>query len=261
MIAAFPLRWRWPWPAVLAWVLAWALDRALRGAGAGAGASIAAASLAGALPALLARGRRRRMLAAGGYPAALALRWLAGELPASVWLALALLLWLAYPARAWRDAPCFPTPAAALDGLAHRVGLAPRARVLDAGCGAGDALVALRRELPAAALEGLEWSGLWALVARWRCRRIGAVVRRADMWNASWAGCALVYLYQRPESMARAYRKAAAELDDGAWLASLEFAVPGRAPDAVLRDGSTRPVYLYRIGAARQRSTAEASGR
>jgi Asp-tRNA(Asn)/Glu-tRNA(Gln) amidotransferase A subunit family amidase len=45
------------------------------------------------------------------------------------------LLLAAYPLRTWRDAPLFPTPVDALDGLAAQLPLVAGARVLDAGCG------------------------------------------------------------------------------------------------------------------------------
>jgi hypothetical protein len=69
------------------------------------------------------------------------------------------------------------------------------------------------------------------------------------MWRRSWRECDLVYLFQRPESMARALAKAEAEMAAGSWLASLEFEVPGRSADAVLRHRPGKPVWLYRIGA------------
>ena len=74
-----------------------------------------------------------------------------------------------------------------------------------------------------------------------------ADVARGDMWAASWGDFELVYLFQRPESMARAWAKAAAEMAPGAWLISLEFAVPGRAPAAQLARVFGRSVWIYRI--------------
>ncbi len=147
--------------------------------------------------------------------------------------------------RSWRDAPLFPTPRGALAGLARSVKLPPSARVIDAGCGLGDGLRELRHEYPQARLEGLEWS--WPLVwaCRWRCR--WAAVRRRDLWAADWSGCDLVYLFQRPESMARAAAKAARELRPGAWLASLEFEAPGLRPHAVHACADGRPLWLYRV--------------
>lgn len=225
----------WPLPALLAWGGAWAVYRVLPAGG----TALAAATLAGALLALAAQGRWRRLIAAAGFPlSALAL---GAALPPWAWAAAALPLALAYPLKAWRDAPFFPTPAAALDGLAERLPLPPGARVLDAGCGLGHGLAALRRAYPQARLEGIEWSRPLAAWARLRCP--GVQVRQGDMWAAPWQGLAMVYLFQRPETMARAWDKACAEMPGG-WLVSLEFEVPGVEPVARL---GTRPVWVYRI--------------
>jgi hypothetical protein len=257
------VRWRLPWPlpALLAWLLAWGLFAALAAAGAGRGPAFAAALLAGVAVAAGAAGAWRRLLAAAGFPlSALAL----GGLPAWppwAWAAAALPLLLAYPLRAWRDAPFFPTPAQALAGLERAVALpegGQGASVLDAGCGLGHGLGALHRLWPGARFEGVEWSRPLAWAAARRCRF--ARVRRGDMWAGSWAGFDLVYLFQRPESMARAWAKAEREMRPGSWLVSLEFAVPGQTE--VARVGA-RPAWVYRIGApqANSRSTAAAGRR
>jgi len=182
------------------------------------------------------------------------------------WLLPLAALLLFYPLRAWRDAPLFPTPPNALDAAASRIALAPGARVLDAGCGHGAGLRALHSAWPQASVEGVEWSRPLAWIARLRCP--WARVRRGDLWRDDWSGCALVYLFQRPESMPRAWRKAQAELPAGAWLASLEFEVPGHSPTLCLPAGSGRTLWLYCMeGAAasagkarRRRPTRHSSG-
>jgi len=241
------LHLRWPLPAVLAWSAGWGTAIACRHAGAplAGWALLAGAAVAAAL-ALACDGRRRRLIAAGGFPlSALALAASAGEVAAWAWLLALLPLALVYPLRAWRDAPFFPTPAQALTGLADIVQPAP-ARVLDAGCGLGHGLAALQRLWPRAELQGHEWSLPLAWLA---ARRVpGADVQRADMWARSWAGFDLVYLFQRPESMPRAWAKAQAEMAEGAWLVSLEFAVPGVPPVAQLPGSGGRPVFVYRLG-------------
>ena len=153
-------------------------------------------------------------------------------------------LLLLYPLRAWRDAPFFPTPALALQGLDQVIALAPAARLLDAGCGIGHGLAALRRVWPQAQVNGVEWSRPLAWLAACRCP--WARVARGDMWATSWRGVDLVYLFQRPESMARAWVKARAEMAPGAWLVSLEFSVPGVTPVARLGDATRRAVWIYR---------------
>jgi SAM-dependent methyltransferase len=246
-MTADPLRrLPWPGPALAAWALAWLVHWAVEAAGSGPGPAFAAGAGAGLAASLVIGGAWRRALAAGGFPlSALALGGLPA-LPAWAWLAAAAPLLLAYPLRAWRDAPFFPTPAAALRGLDSAIDLAPGARALDAGCGLGHGLIALHRLWPDAQLEGIEWSRPLAWATKWRCRF--ARVRAGDMWGLSWAGCDLVYLFQRPESMARAWAKAEREMAPGSWLVSLEFEVPGRTP--VLRAGAPegRPVWVYRIG-------------
>lgn len=237
-----PARWRWPLPALAAWLLAWGVFGAASAAGWPRAGLLAALAVSAGAAALVAGGARRLWVAAGFPASALALGAGPG-VPAWAWLLPLVPLLLAYPLRAWRDAPFFPTPAAALDGLAGVVG--QPASVLEAGCGAGHGLAALRAQFPQADLLGLECSPLLALLAR--LRRPDARVRRGDLWAEPWGGHGLVYLFQRPESMARAWAKARAEMAPGSWLASLEFAVPGVAPSARLPGADGRPLWLYRV--------------
>lgn len=242
------------------WAACWALFRAssLAGAppwaaalvGAGAGAAVAL-RLAGARRATAhwrATAHLRAWVVGAGFPLSLLASGALGRaaaLPGWAWLVPLVLLWLLYPKRAWRDAPLFPTPHAALDGLAAALPLRPQARVLDAGCGLGHGLRALQRAYPQARLEGVEWSAPLALLARLRCGR--ATVRRGDLWAQRWHDFDLVYLFQRPESMARAWAKASAEMKPGAWLASLEFGIDGVPAQQVLACPDGRALWLYRL--------------
>lgn len=237
---------RWPLPALLAWLLAWGLWAAVQALGLSPAAAFAAATAAGLACALALVGRWRRALVSFGFPLS---AWLGGAaaVPAWSWLLALVPLLLAYPLRAWGDAPFFPTPRHALDGLDKIVALRPGSRVLDAGCGLGHGLAALHRLWPRAELHGIEWSRPLAWWARRRCP--WASLQRGDMWAPSWAGFDAVYLFQRPESMARAYAKASAEMAPGTWLLSLEFAVPGQLPLARLAGTSRRALWIYRIGA------------
>jgi SAM-dependent methyltransferase len=233
----------WPLPALGAWAAAWALYLALNASGAPAWIALALATALGALPGVFATTPWRRLFVAAGFPLSMAASGLAA-LPAWAWLLPLAALAAIYPLHAWRDAPLFPTPAGALHGLARLAPLAPQARVLDAGCGLGAGLNELRREYPAARLAGIEWSWPLRLLCALRCRH--ASVRRGDIWAADWSGHDLVYLFQRPESMARAVEKAGRELRSGAWLASLEFEAPMLKPTARLHRDGAKPVWLYR---------------
>jgi len=235
----------WPLPALAAWALAWLLFRALASFGVPPWLGLLAGTALGLGFSWRARSRLRALVVAGGFPASLLASGLACALPAWAWLLPLALLLLLYPRRAWRDAPLFPTPAGALDGLALALPLPPGARVLDAGCGLGHGLRALRHAYPRARLDGVEWSWPLALVARAACPR--AHVRRADLWAGSWADYDLVYLFQRPESMPRALDKARAEMRCGAWLVSLEFDALGWQPQRQLRCPDGRALWLYRL--------------
>ena len=235
----------WPLPALAAWTVAWLLYLALRAQAVAPALAWLCGSGAGFALALAARTRMRALVIAAGFPLSLLASGAAASLPAWAWLLPLALLLLLYPRQAWRDAPLFPTPRGALDALAQQAPLPPGARVLDAGCGLGHGLRALRRAYPQARLEGIEWSWLLALAARAACPR--AAVRRGDLWAQDWAGFDLVYLFQRPESMPRALAKAEAQMKRGAWLASLEFEAAGWQPQHVHRCPDGRPLWLYQL--------------
>jgi hypothetical protein len=239
---------RWPLPALLAWGMAWAAFVLLRDGPWPAWVAFAAAAAAPLAWLARVRGVVRQAVVVAGFPLSALALGLAGSQPGWVWLLPLAALLALYPLRAWIDAPLFPTPPDALAGLGARLGLPPAARMLDAGCGLGHGLAALRREWPQARIEGVERSAVLACVARWRARP--APVRWGDMWQSAWGDHDLVYLFQRPETMARAWAKAQAEMAAGAWLVSLEFPVPGRAADVRLERAGRRDVWAYRVGGA-----------
>jgi len=239
---------RWPLPALLSWLAAWFIYAVAVAAGLAPGPALVAGAAVGAALAALQRERWRRLIVALGFPASvLALGWQGGEGAARglLWLAPLALLWWLYPRRSWSEAPLFPTPRGALAQLPALAPLPPGARVLDAGCGVGDGLRELVHAYPQARVEGVEWSRPLALLARWRVRH--ATVRRGDLWADHWAPFALVYVFQRPESMPRVWTKACAEMAPGAWLVSLDFAVPDVQAAASWQLPGGQFVWLYRL--------------
>jgi hypothetical protein len=238
----------WPLPALLAWGAGWALCWAVGRLGWGPTAAVAAGVAASLALAARCQGRWRQVLAAGGFPLSAAVLGGAALWPAWVWLLLALpLVWL-YPLRAWRDAPFFPTPHDALNGLPQALGGVQPRHVLDAGSGLGHGLRALRRLWPHAQLAGLEWSRPLAWACAWRCP--WARVARGDMWAADWSSHDLVYVFQRPESMKRVYQKALADMAPGSHLVSLEFEVPQVQALVCLAQPGQRSVWVYRLPGA-----------
>lgn len=247
----------WPLPALLAWSTGWGLWWAAAALGTAPAMAWLVAVLGSGALAWRCRGAWRRLIAGLGFPLSALALVPTGTWPAWWWLLPALPLLAAYPLRAWRDAPLFPTPADALRGLDQVV--PTPARVLDAGCGLGHGLAALKAVWPRARLHGVEWSPLLARLAVWRCP--GAHIQRGDMWAVSWAAYDLVYLFQRPESMARAWAKARSELRAGAHLVSLEFAVPDQPAQACLQAPGRRPVWVYAMPAPTENSTGGRQGR
>ena len=241
---------RWPLPALMAWAGSWLVYGFLQKAGVTLWLALSLATVVGALLSVLAGTFWRRIAVAAGFPLSLLLSG-AVSLPAWAWLLPLVIVALVYPMNAWRDAPLFPTPADALSGMEKHAPLKPGASILDAGCGLGHGLRALRSAYPQAALNGIEWSwplrALTALLCPW------ARIRQGDMWAADWSVHDMVYLFQRPETMPRAVEKASAELRPGAWLASLEFPAEELKPTAVLRTVEGKPVWLYRAPLQRVR--------
>jgi SAM-dependent methyltransferase len=231
---------RWPVPALLTWAAAWLVYKLMEPNL----MALAAAMLPAAWMAWRTPGFTRRLLLLSGFP--LSLMLLDASLwPAWLWLLPAGVLLMLYPVSAWRDAPLFPTHVQALRHLDTYLRLPATAKVLDAGCGLGHGLQALAAQWPQAYLHGIEHSWPLAVLARLRCPQ--AVIHRGDMWQRSWASFDLVYVFQRPESMDRAWVKACTQMKPGAWLVSLEFEVAGRKPEFSLQRPGERPVWAYRI--------------
>jgi hypothetical protein len=244
-------RWPWPLPALLAWAAAWGSFHAARAVGLSPTAALVLATTTGVVFSLLGSSLPRKLIMALGFPLSWALL-LGGSVGASAdtslawaWL-LPLGLFLAlYPPGSWKDAPLFPTPPDVLNGLREAAPLPLAGHVLDAGCGLGDGLIALEREYPDVHLVGIERSLPLRLLCALRCR--WARVEGGDMWAADWSSYDMVYLFQRPESMARAMDKATRELRPGAWLVSLEFEAVGWVAHVCLQDDDDRPVWLYQV--------------
>lgn len=234
----------WPLPAILVWSGAWALFLGLPALGWQPELALGLASALGIAASLLGNSWWRRLMLGLGFPLSLLLTQ-AASLPAWAWLLPLLALLLIYPLNAWRDAPLFPTPHHALDSLAANAPLPDSAHILDAGCGLGDGLKALRAAYPKAQLTGIEWS--WPLRALCALRCPWARVLQGDIWRADWSSYDLVYLFQRPESMPRAVAKAGAELKAGAWLVSLEFEAIELQAQGRLQAPDGRAVWLYQV--------------
>lgn len=232
---------KWPMPALLVWGGAWVLYQFLSDSLPPLAAMALTSAVAMALS-VVGGTRARRWALALGFPVSL---WLSGaaSMPAWGWLVPLGLALLIYPVHAWHDAPIFPTPLNALRDLPTAAPLPAGAVLLDAGCGVGDGLRALRLAYPQATWCGIEFSWPLRFVAALRCP--WARIWHGDIWQADWSGYDLVYVFQRPETMPHAVAKARADMKPGAWLVSLEFEATELAPTAVVQASADRPVWLY----------------
>ncbi|MCV2355002.1 class I SAM-dependent methyltransferase [Paucibacter sp. B2R-40] len=235
---------RWPLPALLSWGAAWASFMGLMASGLALGPAMVASALVGAGLALLHQARWRRLIVALGFPLSMLVVLRSAALPAWGWLLPLGLLALAYPRRTWSDAPWFPTPRGALAALGELAPLPVNSAILDVGCGLGDGLRELHQVYPHAHIEGIEWSRLLARLAAWRCP--WAKIQRGDMWTQDWARFALVYVFQRPETMDRVWVKACREMRPTAYLVSLDFEIGGQIPLATLPLSRGHSLWLYR---------------
>jgi len=233
----------WPLSALTAWALAWALFLGLHTLHAPLWLALTTASLTGAALSPLGNSTWRRLFIAAGFPLSLAISGLGAHFPAWIWLIPLGILTLLYPMNSWKDAPLFPTPAGILEGLPDIAPLTNQARILDAGCGLGAGLIELRRIYPKVHLTGLEWSWPLRILSGLRCGF--ASVKRGDIWKEDWSRYDMIYMFQRPESMLPATRKAQAELRPGSWLVSLEFEATELTPRAILRNREDKPVWVY----------------
>lgn len=241
---------RWPLPALLSWGVAWLGFAGMTAAGLGLGPAMLASALIGAGLALMHQARWRRLIVALGFPLSMLIVLRSAALPAWAWLVPLALLAFAYPRRTWGDAPWFPTPRGALTALRDLAPVPSNAAVLDVGCGLGHGLRELHLAFPEARIEGIEWSGLLARLTAWRCP--WAQVRRGDMWAQDWAPFALVYVFQRPETMTRIWAKACREMSATAYLVSLDFEIAGQTPSAMLPLSGGHSLWVYRPRAAGQ---------
>jgi hypothetical protein len=235
----------WPIPALLAWGSSWMFFTILQAMGLPESIALLAAAVWGGFLSQWGNTFMRKALVVLGFPLSVLASSSTLSVPPWIWLGLVAIVALVYPRKAWRDAPLFPTPKLALNALPDHVELPNDARVLDAGSGLGDGLIALRRAFPRASLHGVEMSWPLRFASALRCPF--ARIRQGDIWMVDWRSYDLVYMFQRPETMPRAVEKAEAELRRGAWLVSLEFEARELIPETVIYNKDNRPVWIYQV--------------
>ena len=235
----------WPLPALLAWISSWALYALLLQWQASEWVALLLPAFWSGFLTRMADTSMRRALIGLGFPLSYMALHGGLNMPSIGWLILLVIVVLVYPRRAWQDAPLFPTPKNALRLLPDHITLLAGARILDAGSGMGDGLIALRSAFPRADFTGIEMSWPLRFLSALRCTF--ARIRQGDIWLADWRDYDLVYMFQRPETMPRAVEKSESQLRAGAWLVSLEFEARELQAQAVIESPDGRPVWVYQM--------------
>lgn len=122
--------------------------------------------------------------------------------------------------------------------------------LVDLGCGDGRVLRQARSRYGIRAV-GYELNPMAYFRARLRCFGVkGVQVKWQNFWTADLSEADVVFCYLFPDVMRILAGKLRSELKPGAVIVSCNFALPGLAPDRVLRPGNSLhndPIYIYRV--------------
>jgi SAM-dependent methyltransferase len=161
---------------------------------------------------------------------------LALRLPPSIFLGLFLALVLLYWSSFRTQVPYYPSTRPVWRAIAELMPDQPL-RGIDIGSGFGGFVLELARLRPDSSFEGIELAPLPWLVSRLRARWSGsrAQFRRGDYLSLDFAVYDVVFAYLSPAAMLALWEKAHREMRPGTLLLSLEFDIPGHAPDLTLQ--------------------------
>lgn len=173
---------------------------------------------------------------------------LALHLPSWLFALLFLILLGLYWSTFRTQVPYYPSRVAVWDAVRQLLPEDQPLQLIDIGSGLGGAVLYWSRVRPAARCVGIELAPLPWLYSWLRARLSGSAARfvLGDYERLDFAPFNLVFAYLSPAPMAALWRKARAELQPGAILVSLEFEIPGHAPDRVIVPADdSPPLYVW----------------
>jgi hypothetical protein len=161
---------------------------------------------------------------------------LALRLPPSLFLGLFLAFLLLYWSSFRTQVPYYPSTRPVWRAVSGLLPVRPL-HCIDIGSGFGGFVLELAALRPDSRFEGIELAPLPWLVSRLRARLncSSARFRRGDYLSRDFAVYDVVFAYLSPAAMPALWEKAHSEMRPGSLLLSLEFAIPGQAPDVVLQ--------------------------
>ncbi len=144
------------------------------------------------------------------------------------WLMPLFILLLIYPPNSWKDAPIFPTPSNALNGLNFILDLKNNSKILDFGSGTGNGIRAILKEWPNSYVFGVENSILFYLFTKFKYPKATIIFK--NMWDVHLSNFNVLYVFQRPETMNQIWEKAKKEMPPKSFVISLSFPIENINP-------------------------------
>lgn len=178
----------------------------------------------------------------------LALLVFALAVPPLVFLALFIVLVLAYWSTFRTQVPYYPSSPAVWEAVGSALPQDRALRVIDIGSGLGGMVLALQARRPESRIEGIELAPLPWFISRMRAwaRGSAATLRRGDYEALDFADYDAVFAYLSPAAMPALWCKAKREMRPGSMLFSYEFNIPGQSPSRTILPGNGgQVVYLW----------------
>lgn len=181
-------------------------------------------------------------------PAAMGM--LALQLPSTAYLAGFLLLALVFWGTVKGEAPLFLSSAAVAQAVALIARREDACSFVDLGAGTGSVVIPLARACPHIRVEAWEHAPLPWIITRLRARKLpNLCVARLNLWHGDLSTFDVVFAFLSPAPMPAIAEKIGREMRPGSLFVSSSFAIPGWAPESVVRvdDRRRTPLYCYRI--------------
>lgn len=169
------------------------------------------------------------------------------HLPAWIWLALFVLVFLVYKNSIRSGVPLYLSNRTTWTAMADMIGPEKGVKVVDLGGGIGGASLYMARQRPNAEFLSIESAPIPAFLSRLRGKLSGLDnidMRYGDFWGEDLGPFQVVYAFLSPVPMERLYQKVQAEMKPGSLFVSNSFDVPGVTPDDILELDDQRKTRL-----------------
>ena len=146
--------------------------------------------------------------------------------------------------------PFFPSRPIVWQQLARLIPQDRPIRLIDIGSGLGDVAMHIAKIRTDSFIEGVEVAPLPWLISyvRGKLRRSTAIFKMGDYRALNFANYDVVFAYLSPAAMPALWQKASQEMKAGSLLISLEFEVPGIAPNLRIAGAKNSPmIYVWKL--------------